>query len=57
MPALHTRRPISRPCVSARSADVSLNYPGGAERLADAMAAKGLALRNEGGAWVLRPRF
>lgn len=44
--------------VSARSADVSLSYPGGAEQLAEAMAAKGMQLRNEPGAgWVLRPRF
>lgn len=43
--------------VSARSADVSLNYPGGAEQLADAMASKGLALKNESGTWVLRGRF
>ncbi len=43
--------------VSARSADVSLSYPGGAEQLADAMASKGLALKNEAGTWVLRGRF
>ena len=43
--------------VSARSAEVSLRFAGGAERLADALAAKGLQLRNDGGAWVLRARF
>lgn len=43
--------------VSARSAEVSLSFPGGAERLADAMAAKGLQLKSEGGVWVLRSRF
>lgn len=43
--------------VSARSADVTLTYPGGAELLADAMAKKGLALKNEAGSWILRGRF
>jgi len=43
--------------VSARSAEVSLRFPGGAERLADALASKGMALRDEGGIWVVRPRF
>lgn len=43
--------------VSARSADVSLEYPGGVERLVDAMSARGLQLGNEGGVWILKPRF
>lgn len=43
--------------VSARSADVTLSYPGGAAELADVMASKGLALKNEAGSWVLRGRF
>ncbi|PPD27795.1 MAG: hypothetical protein CTY20_12080 [Hyphomicrobium sp.] len=43
--------------VSARSADVLLRYPGGAPRLADALAARGMALRDESGTWVLRSRF
>lgn len=43
--------------VSARSADISLSYPGGAGMLVDAMAAKGLSLRNDDGIWVLRSRF
>ncbi len=43
--------------VSPRSADVSLRYPGGAPRLADALAARGMALRDESGTWILRSRF
>ncbi|MEQ1710648.1 MAG: DUF2066 domain-containing protein [Hyphomicrobium sp.] len=43
--------------VSARSAEVALHYPGGAEQLVDAMATKGLALKSEAGGWVLRGRF
>ena len=43
--------------VSARSAEVSLRYPGGEQPLADAFARKGLALRSDGGLWVLRPIF
>ena len=43
--------------VSARAADITLRYPGGAQRLGAALAAKGLALVDDGGAWVLRSRF
>lgn len=43
--------------VSARSADVSLRFPGGVDRLADAVAARGMALAGETGALVLRSRF
>lgn len=43
--------------ISARSADVSLRFPGGPERLADALAAQRLSLRNAGGLWSLRPSF
>lgn len=43
--------------VSARSADVSLRYPGGASRLADALARQGLTLHDQGGIWVLRPSY
>ncbi len=43
--------------VTARSADLSLRYPGGGARLADALAAQGMTLRNFGGTWVLRSSF
>ena len=39
--------------LSARGARVTLRYPEGAERLADALAQQGLSLRNAGGNWVL----
>jgi hypothetical protein len=43
--------------VSARSADVSLKFPGGAEPLAERLAAQGLRLQNIGGSWSLRMGF
>ena len=39
--------------LSARGARVTLRYTGGTERLADALARQGLALRNVGGNWVI----
>lgn len=43
--------------ISARSADILLSYPGGPSRLADAVAAQGLALVSQSGSWTLRSRF
>jgi hypothetical protein len=43
--------------VSARSAEVSLRFPGGEQPLADAFARQGLLMRNDGGIWVVRARF
>lgn len=43
--------------VSARSAKVALVFPGGAEQLAEALAARGLSLRDTGRGWLLRARF
>lgn len=43
--------------VTARSADLSLRYPGGPERLADALAGRGLTLRSTAGGWSLRQSF
>ena len=42
--------------MSGRSARVSLSYPGGAERLAEALAADGVAMRNSGQGWVIAGR-
>ena len=42
--------------LSARGARLALRYPGGAERLADALAEHGLTLRAAGGGWVLSRR-
>jgi Uncharacterized protein conserved in bacteria (DUF2066) len=42
--------------LSARSARVTLRYAEGAQRLADELARRGLALRNSGGNWVLSLR-
>ena len=39
--------------LSARGARVTLRYAGGTERLTDALAGQGLALRNAGGNWVI----
>jgi hypothetical protein len=39
--------------LSARGARVTLRYPEGSERLTDALARQGLALRNVGGNWVI----
>jgi hypothetical protein len=43
--------------ISARSADVTLKFPGGAEPLAERLAAQGLRLQNIGGSWSLRMGF
>lgn len=43
--------------ISARSADISLRFPGGAEQLAEALAPQRLTMRNVGGLWALRPSF
>jgi hypothetical protein len=40
--------------ISARSADVALRYPGGAQSLANAVGGRGLSLINVGTGWVLR---
>lgn len=40
--------------ISARSADVSLKFPGGAEPLAERLAGQGLRMQNIGGSWSLR---
>jgi Uncharacterized protein conserved in bacteria (DUF2066) len=39
--------------LSARGARVTLRYAGGTERLTDALAGQGLALRNTGGNWII----
>jgi hypothetical protein len=41
--------------LSARGARVTVTYPGGVERFADALARQGMTLRNEGQRWVLTP--
>ncbi|MGD9670391.1 MAG: DUF2066 domain-containing protein [Hyphomicrobiaceae bacterium] len=43
--------------VSARGADLQVSFPGGGPALADALAARGLSLRNIGGNWFLRSSF
>lgn len=43
--------------VSARSANVSLSFPGGGGGLANVLARQGLSLENAGDRWVLRQRF
>lgn len=40
--------------VSARGADLAVSYPGGGAVLANALAARGMSLRDLGGAWLLR---
>jgi hypothetical protein len=40
--------------VSARGADLALSFPGGGPSLASALAARGMSLRDVGGAWLLR---
>lgn len=42
--------------LSARGARIALKYPGGPERLADALSEHGLTLRSAGGGWVLGRR-
>lgn len=43
--------------LSARGADVSLRFPGGAEHMADAVSAQGMTMAKSGGTWVLRPNW
>jgi hypothetical protein len=43
--------------VSARSAEVTLRYPGGGQPLANTLARQGLSLRSEGQRWLLRASF
>ncbi|MCC7253391.1 DUF2066 domain-containing protein [Hyphomicrobium sp.] len=43
--------------VSARSAEVSVRYPGGAQGLAAAFAQRGLVLSDGGGFWTLRSGY
>ncbi len=40
--------------LSARGAELSLSYPGGAERLSQKLGQYKLVLQNENGAWILR---
>lgn len=40
--------------LSARAANVTLQFPGGAGRLSQQLSRHGLYLQNEGGAWILR---
>jgi hypothetical protein len=43
--------------VSARSAEVTLRYPGGGQPLANTLARQGINLRSEGERWLLRASF
>jgi len=43
--------------VSARSADVSLTYPGGGSGLAAALAHQGVRMTGGGGLWTVRPGY
>jgi hypothetical protein len=43
--------------VSARSAEVTLRYPGGGQPLSTTLARQGLSLRNDGPRWLLRASF
>lgn len=43
--------------VSARSADVSMSYPGGAGGLANVLARHGYQMTNSGGYWVVRQKY
>ncbi|WP_295556319.1 DUF2066 domain-containing protein [uncultured Hyphomicrobium sp.] len=43
--------------VSARTADVSVRYPGGGEALSAAFSRQGLTLTGEGGYWTLRSGY
>jgi hypothetical protein len=43
--------------VSARSAEVTLRYPGGGQPLSNTLARQGLSLRSEGQRWLLRASF
>ncbi|MCB1521473.1 MAG: DUF2066 domain-containing protein [Hyphomicrobiaceae bacterium] len=43
--------------VSARGADIALNFPGGGSPLANVLASQGLTLNSIGGNWFLRSSF
>ncbi len=43
--------------LSARSADVSLSYPGGGGQLAGVLTAQGYSMLPNGSQWLLRPNF
>jgi len=43
--------------VTEGRADVSLQYPGGARALANALGSRGLSLTATGGTWILRPSY
>ena len=43
--------------VSARSAEITLRFPGGGQPLANTLARQGLSLRNNGPRWLLRASF
>ena len=43
--------------VSARDADVTLSYPGGAHALANAVGGRGLSLQNGSAGWILHAGF
>lgn len=43
--------------MTARTAEVALRYPGGAQGLANAVGGRGLSLINSGSGWVLKPSF
>ncbi len=43
--------------MTARSAEVALRYPGGAQGLANAVGGRGLSLLNTGTGWVLKPSY
>lgn len=48
---------ISVAAMSARGADLALNYPGGGGALSEALIARGLSLTDLGGVWLLRARY
>lgn len=43
--------------VSSSDADISLNYPGGAQGLANALGGRGLNLQNDAGGWTLHANY
>jgi Uncharacterized protein conserved in bacteria (DUF2066) len=43
--------------ISARGADVSLRYPGGAALLASVLARQGITMQNDGSGWLVRSSF
>lgn len=48
---------IAIAAMSARGADLALSYPGGGPSLSEALLARGLALTDLGGVWLLKPRY